>query len=67
MLREHPTPTPAPDAVAVVLTCGDPTCQHTFEPDRIDFEAGPLACPECGGWTFQARLVEPTAVGGDRS
>jgi hypothetical protein len=49
----------------VVLTCGDPSCQHTFEPDRIDFEAGSLACPECGGWTFQARLVEPTPAGGE--
>jgi hypothetical protein len=65
MLRDRPTPDPAPDTSGPMLTCGDPECQHTVEPDRHALASGSLACPECDGWAFQARLVEPRPAGGE--
>jgi hypothetical protein len=59
MLRDHPITAAPVEPGGVVLTCGDPSCQHTFEPDPHALGAGLLACQECGGWTFQARLAEP--------
>jgi hypothetical protein len=64
MLRPPLTPSAAEPPLRVVLTCGDRECRHTFEPDPHVFASANLACPECGGWTFQAELVEPTTGGG---
>jgi hypothetical protein len=55
---------PAEPLLAVVLTCGSNACRHTFEPDPVAFAAARLACPSCGGWTFEAHLAEPTTAGG---
>lgn len=39
------------------------SCQATYEPTDEDLDAGRTGCPDpdCGGWTFWAELVEPTA------
>ena len=58
------TPPPVEAPLNVVLTCGNPECRHTFDPDPIAFAGGRLACPSCGGWTFRAELTEPTPGGG---
>lgn len=55
-------PPPAEPALALVLTCGSPACQHTFEPDPAAFTAARLSCPRCGGWAFAAELAEPGPV-----
>lgn len=52
-------PSPPRPPLAVVLTCGSNACRHTFEPDPVAFAAARLACPSCGGWTFEAQLTEP--------
>ena len=66
MLRDPVDSTPEPDTPGVVLTCGDPACRHTFEPDPVVFATARLACPRCDGWTFAAELTEPAPAGGDR-
>ena len=53
-----------PPLAPLVLTCGSPQCQHTFEPDPDAFAAHRLSCPRCHGWTFTGALVEPTVAGG---
>jgi hypothetical protein len=49
----------------MVLTCGSSACRHTFVPDLVAFAAARLCCPRCGGWTFQADLVEPATTTGE--
>ncbi len=46
----------------VVLTCT--SCVRDYEPTVEDFAAGRTGCPDpdCGGWSFWARLVEPSAA-----
>ena len=53
--------------VSVVFTCT--SCGRTYEPTVEDFAAGRTGCPDpdCGGWTFWARLVEPSAARTRRS
>lgn len=52
--------------LAVVLTCCD--CGRTFEPSGEDVDVGRTGCPapDCGGWTFQAQLIEPATVPDER-
>ena len=61
MLRRQVIPPPAEPPLQLVLTCGDRECRHPFEPDPLAFASANLACPVCGGWTFQAALTEPDA------
>ncbi len=45
--------------VGVVLSCT--SCMRTYEPAAEDFATGRAECPDpdCGGWTFWARLLSP--------
>ena len=58
MIAPQPAVEPVPLG-ALILTCGAPDCRHTFEPDPVAMAGARLCCPRCGGWTFQAELVEP--------
>lgn len=46
-----------PQSPGVVLACW--SCEWVYEPTEADWGHGTTGCPECGGWTMVADLIEP--------
>ena len=44
-------------SLGVVLACW--SCEWVYEPTEADWGYGTTGCPECGGWTVIAELIEP--------